>query len=228
MKSIRRQQIKLLRKKWSESYSFKTLIGSTASLCVTILFALYHGFLGLAASSIWHGSICVFYLLLVVIRGIILLTEYRIKSEREEEKQRRRRKTFLITSVLLLLLNLSLMLPISLMVLLQNQVNIGKIPAIAMAAYTTYKITMALIHIRRQKIYHVLIRELRTINLIDALVSILTLQSTLIMVNSGPAEETNMLTLSSISSAAIYIVIIIVTVRLFFHRGARQSGQYSK
>ena len=169
-----------------------------------------------------------FYLLLVVIRGIILLTEYRIKSEREEEKQRRRRKTFLITSVLLLLLNLSLMLPISLMVLLQNQVNIGKIPAIAMAAYTTYKITMALIHIRRQKIYHVLIRELRTINLIDALVSILTLQSTLIMVNSGPAEETNMLTLSSISSAAIYIVIIIVTVRLFFHRGARQSGQYSK
>lgn len=228
MKSIRRQQIKLLRKKWSESYSFKTLISSTASLCVTILFALYHGFLGLAASSIWHGSICVFYLLLVVIRGIILLTEYRIKSEREEEKQRRRRKTFSITSVLLLLLNLSLMLPISLMVLLQNQVNIGKIPAIAMAAYTTYKITMALIHIRRQKIYHVLIRELRTINLIDALVSILTLQSTLIMVNSGPAEETNMLTLSSISSAAIYIVIIIVTVRLFFHRGARQSGQYSK
>ena len=228
MKSIRRQQIKLLRKKWSESYSFKTLISSTASLCVTILFALYHGFLGLAASSIWHVSICVFYLLLVVIRGIILLTEYRIKSEREEEKQRRRRKTFLITSVLLLLLNLSLMLPISLMVLLQNQVNIGKIPAIAMAAYTTYKITMALIHIRRQKIYHVLIRELRTINLIDALVSILTLQSTLIMVNSGPAEETNMLTLSSISSAAIYIVIIIVTVRLFFHRGARQSGQYSK
>ena len=228
MKSIRRQQIKLLRKKWSESYSFKTLISSTASLCVTILFALYHGFLGLAASSIWHGSICVFYLLLVVIRGIILLTEYRIKSEREEEKQRRRRKTFSITSVLLLLLNLSLMLPISLMVLLQNQVNIGKIPAIAMAAYTTYKITMALIHIRRQKIYHVLIRELRTINLIDALVSILTLQSTLIMVNSGPAEEMNMLTLSSISSAAIYIVIIIVTVRLFFHRGARQSGQYSK
>lgn len=228
MKSIRRQQIKLLRKKRSESYSFKTLISSTASLCVTILFALYHGFLGLAASSIWHGSICVFYLLLVVIRGIILLTEYRIKSEREEEKQRWRRKTFLITSVLLLLLNLSLMLPISLMVLLQNQVNIGKIPAIAMAAYTTYKITMALIHIRRQKIYHVLIRELRTINLIDALVSILTLQSTLIMVNSGPAEETNMLTLSSISSAAIYIVIIIVTVRLFFHRGARQSGQYSK
>ena len=226
MKSIRRQQIKLLRKKWSESYSFKTLISSTASLCVTILFALYHGFLGLAASSIWHGSICVFYLLLVVIRGIILLTEYRIKSEREEEKQRRRRKTFLITSVLLLLLNLSLMLPISLMVLLQNQVNIGKIPAIAMAAYTTCKITMAIIHMRKRQVRHVLIRELRTINLIDALVSILTLQNTLILVNAG--EGNDMLTLSAISSAAIFLVIIGITVRLFLNGKASRAGGWSR
>ena len=62
MKYIRRRQIKLLRKKRSESCSFKMLISSTASLCVTTLFALYHGFLGLALSSIWHGGICVFYL----------------------------------------------------------------------------------------------------------------------------------------------------------------------
>ena len=44
MKYIRRRQIKLLRKKRSESCSFKMLISSTASLCVTTLFALYHGF----------------------------------------------------------------------------------------------------------------------------------------------------------------------------------------
>ena len=212
MKFIRRQQIKLLRKKWSESYSFKTLISSTASLCVTTLFALYHGFLGLALSSIWHGSICVFYLLLVAIRGNILLTEYKIKSKSEKEKQNRRQKIFYATSALLLLLNLSLILPISLMVRLQKPINIGKIPAIAMAAYTTYKITMAIIHIRKRHVHHVLIRELRTINLIDALVSILTLQNTLIMVNANAGEKNNMLTLSAISSAAIYFLIVILTI----------------
>ena len=212
MKFIRRQQIKLLRKKWSESYSFKTLISSTASLCVTTLFALYHGFLGLALSSIWHGSICVFYLLLVAIRGNILLTEHKIKSKSEKEKQNRRQKIFYATSALLLLLNLSLILPISLMVRLQKPINIGKIPAIAMAAYTTYKITMAIIHMRKRQVHHVLIRELRTINLIDALVSILTLQNTLIMVNANTGEENNMLTLSAISSAAIYLLIVILTI----------------
>ena len=170
MKHIRRQQIKLLWKKWSENYSFKTLISSTVSLCITTLFALYHGLLGLALSSIWHGSICVFYLLLVAVRGSVLLTEYHIKSKNEKEKQRRRKKIFYVTSVLLLLLNLALVLPISLMVVLKNPVSMSLIPAIAMAAYTTYKITMAIIHMRKQKVYHVLIRELRTINLIDALV----------------------------------------------------------
>lgn len=215
MKHIRRQQIKLLWKKWSENYSFKTLISSTVSLCITTLFALYHGLLGLALSSIWHGSICVFYLLLVAVRGSVLLTEYHIKSKNEKEKQRRRKKIFYVTSVLLLLLNLALVLPISLMVVLKNPVSMSLIPAIAMAAYTTYKITMAIIHMRKQKVYHVLIRELRTINLIDALVSILTLQNTLIMVNAGDAN--NMLTLSAISSAVIYLLIIVITVRLFLN-----------
>ena len=95
-----------------------------------------------------------------------------------------------------------------------------------MAAYTTYKITMALIHIRRQKIYHVLIRELRTINLIDALVSILTLQNTLIMINAGKGEVNNMLTLSAISSAAIYLLILGITVQLFLNgKTTRVNGR---
>ena len=226
MKYIRRQQIKLLRKKWSESYSFKTLISSAMSLCITTLFALYHGLLWLVLSSVWHGSICVFYLLLVVIRGVILLTEHQIKSKSEKEKQLRRQKVLGVTSALLFLLNFSLALPISLMVLLKKPIHIGKIPAIAMAAYTTYKITMAMIHIRRHKISHILLRELRIINLIDALVSILTLQNTLIMVNASPGEENTMLTLSAISSAGIYLMIIVITIRLLFNsKVSRASGQ---
>ena len=111
------------------------------------------------------------------------------------------------------------------MVLLKKPINIGKIPAIAMAAYTTYKITMAIVHIGRYKIYHVLVRELRTINLIDALVSILTLQNTLIMVNAGPGEENDMLALSATSSAGIYLIIIMITIRLFFNSKAGRASQ---
>ncbi len=102
------------------------------------------------------------------------------------------------------------------MVVMDKPVNIGLIPAIAMAVYTTYKLTMAFIHIHRQKRGrhdNVLIAQLRTINLIDALVSILTLQNTLIMVNQAKSSS-DMLTLSAISSAVIYAVIILITFRL--------------
>ena len=60
--------------------------------------------------------------------------------------------------------------------------------------------------------------ELRTVNLIDALVSILTLQNTLIMVKQ---KGEDMLPVSAVSSAIIYVVILGVTIRMLF-QGIRQ------
>ncbi len=218
-------KIKSFLKSWKKDYIFKTLVSSVVSFTVTIIFALYNGFLGIRLLSIWHGGICVFYLLLAAIRGIILLTEKNNRTRDDKQKSECRQRVFIISAVLLLLLNLALILPISLMVVLKKPVNIGLIPAIIMAAYTTYKITMASIHIQKQKrSNHILIIELRTINFIDALVSILTLQNTLIMVKQTTSNGSDMLTLSSISSAAIYAIIIFVTVRLLI-KGLKKNIQ---
>ena len=211
MRPIRGQKLKILKKKWNEDHNFKALVSSMTSLCITTIFAFYNGFLGSTLSSIWHGSICLFYLLLVAIRGSILFTEYKIKTKNEEEKRYRRQRTFYVTSALLFLLNISLILPISLMVLLKRPIDMGSIPAISMATYTTYKIIMAIIHMRDHET-HILIYELRTIDLIDALVSILTLQNTLIMVNSVANERSNMLALCAVSSAMIYALIVLLTI----------------
>lgn len=225
MKHMRRQQIVLFWKAWKENDGLKTIVSAALSLCVTPLYALYHGYLGIFAHSLWHGSICVFYLLLVAIRGTILLTEQRLKAKSADAKRFWRRRVFAATCALLLLLNIALIVPISLMVLLRKPVNMGLIPAIAMAAYTTYKVTMAILHMRRRKGGHALIRELRTINLIDAMVSILTLQNTLIMVNANADEIGNMRTLAAISSAAIYLFIAFTTVRLFLNGRTEQNGE---
>ena len=52
---------------------------------------------------------------------------------------------------------------------------------------------------------------LRTINFIDALVSILTLQNTLIMVNMK-GEGNQMLTLSAVTSAVIMLAVLVLSV----------------
>lgn len=212
---------------WREDYIYQTLISAAASFGCTALFALYNGYLGLWHRSVWHGSICVFYLLLMAIRGMVLLTEKRGQARSEIERDRCRRRTFLISSLFLLALDLALMLPIAMMVVLDRPVTMGLIPAIAMAAYTTWKITMASLHInwqRRRASGNILIAELRTVNLIDALVAILTLQNTLIMVKRTDAGENSMLPVSAASSAVIYAAIVVITLRML-RRGLRQINR---
>lgn len=65
---------------------FKHMTGAALSFGVTGLFALYHGYLGLGLPSVWHKSVCVFYLLLMAIRGSIVQTEKDNKSRTEYQQ----------------------------------------------------------------------------------------------------------------------------------------------
>lgn len=215
---------------WREDYICQTLLSAALSFGCTALFALYNGYLGLCRGSSWHGSIGVFYLLLTAIRGMVLLTERRNGIHPEAEQDRCRRHTFLISSVLLLALDLALIQPISMMAVLDKPVSMGLIPAIAMATYTTWKITMASIHLSRRQRRgggSLLVAELRTVNFIDALVAILTLQNTLIMVERTTEDETSMLTVSAVSSAILYAVIVAITIRMLY-RGLQQADKQQK
>ena len=212
---------------WREDYIYQTLMSAALSLGCTVLFALYNGYLGFRYRSVWHGSIGIFYLLLMAIRGIVLLTERRNQTRFAAEQNACRRRTFLISTALLLVLDLALILPISMMVVLDKPVSMGLIPAIAMATYTTWKITMASIHIVRQRRRsggNILVAELRTVNFIDALVAILTLQNTLIMVNRTTTDENAMLPVSAASSAVIYVVIVVITLRML-QKGLQQTNR---
>lgn len=212
---------------WREDSARQTLMSAALSFGCTAFFTLYNGYLGIRYGSVWHGGIGIFYLLLMAIRGMVLLTERGSRTRLEAEQNRCRRRTFLISSVLLLMLDLALILPISMMVMLDKPVSMGLIPAIAMAAYTTWKVTMASIHMGRQRRRpsgNILVAELRTVHFMDALVAILTLQNTLIMVNRTAADENAMLPVSAVSSAVIYVVIVSISVRML-RKGLRQLDQ---
>ncbi len=201
--------------RYRTDYEFKTFTGAWLSLGITVLFAVYNGYLGIASLSLWHGSIAIYYILLAVIRGIILLSERKSKA---------RLRTFRISSCFLLLLNIALICPIALMVMFEKPVTMSMIPAIAMAAYTTYKIVMASVNFgskKKRRSGNILISELRAISLIDAIVSVLSLQNTLIMVNGG-AES--MLTLSAITSGAMYALVLVITIRLLMTKISRAGN----
>ncbi len=192
--------------RWKSDYDFKTVTAALGSLAVTTVFALYNGFLGIYHSSLWHGTICVYYIVLAVLRGFVIAA--RNRSLRDIDPERTQKKSFIISAALLLFLNICLVIPVSLMAVRQKPVDLSLIPAIAMAAFTTCKITMASVHLRKKrKSSDSFVRLLRTIGFIEALVSILTLQNTLIMVNLKD-EGTEMLTLSASTSAAVMLTVL--------------------
>lgn len=200
-------------RRWRTDGEFKTITSAAGSFFVTLIFALYNGFLGIVYASVWHGSICVYYIVLTVLRGYILASER--KRGKAEETKKRRKKAYQYASLGLLGLNLSLLVPVSLMTLQQKPVHLTLIPAIAMAAYTTVKVIMASINLKRRRmLQNQLAKLLRTIGFIDALVSILTLQNTLIMVNAAEGDS-SMLTLTAITSGVIMMAVLLLSIAAF-------------
>ena len=211
---------KQLIEKWKTDYDFKTVASAFGSLAVTVIFALYNGFLGVYHASLWHGSICLYYLILIVLRWVLIAAGKKAVPACKREDSIKR--VYLKASVLLLLLNASMIVPITLMIRLQKPVSLTLIPAISSAVYTVYKVTLASINLKkRKKASNSLLRLLRTINFIDALLSITVLQNTLIMVITNGADRTMMI-MSAISSAVILIFMITVSI-LGFIKGIKQE-----
>ncbi len=196
--------------KWKTEYNFKTLVSATVSLAVSVIFALYNGFLGVYHRSLWYGTICVYYILLVILRGTIAFTVKKIP--RQETQRKTRNRIYLVMASLLLILNCSLIVPVSLMVRQQTPVNLTLIPAISMAAYTTYKAILASVNLKKsRKASDGLVRLLRTISFIDALVSILTLQNTLIMVHANGADI-GMKPMTAATGAVVWAAVLFLPV----------------
>ena len=191
-------------------YDDKTYLTASRSLVVTLVFALYNGFLGIHHTSLWHGAICVYYIMLSILRGSIMTAAKKFAQREDREKARDRAS--LAISTLLLFLNAALIVPIAIMVTHQKPVSLTLIPAIAMAAYTTYKVIMASVNLRRRRTTSdSFVWLLRTISFIDALVSILTLQNTLIMVNAK-GEDLGLLPLTSVTSGVIWAAVLFLSV----------------
>ena len=207
-----RKRFKRLIERQRKDYLLKTVTFSTISMLIGFAFALYNGVIGIVCRSLWNGAICVYYFLLAGIRAIIISLHRKEAAGRHKRDAAHRRKTCFATHMVLILMNISLVVPAAVMVTDGRSYTYGLIPAIAMATYTTYRITMSIIHYRKSRHNaNVFIAELRTINMIDSLVAVLTVQNALIAANGGMNDR--MQTLSAWTSAGVLVIIVVITVQ---------------
>ena len=183
----------------NKEYRFKIMFN--ISMIITLFFAIYNFIMGLIYNYIWNISVSIYYLLLTLIRIYIEIIYLKKKDNKVHH---------IIQSIVLLLINISLLLPISLLVLNQKQVNNNSIMAITVATYTTYKIINSVLNYKKAQNENNTIKIIRIISLLDALFAILNLQNTLV-VTFGQIEE--MIILISISSFLIALLMIIISLK---------------
>ena len=175
---------------WKADYHFKTLATSTLSALVGLGFTVFNVVLGIIYKSVWNISISVYYVLLAIVRGIVVHSQRKVNVADNQKKQEQYKRIYFKTHILMIFMDMCLIAPITYMVIGERSYEYGLIPAIAMAAYTTYRITMGIINLgKSRKQENILIRELRTVNLQDSLVAVLTLQNALIIANGSDMQS---------------------------------------
>lgn len=176
------------------------------SLVLTLLFSFYNRIIGAIKESLWHESISIYYFVLVVIKAIIVI--YKLKSKDRTKDV----LIFKVTKCLLLLLNTLLIVPIVLMIFNKRLVEISFVFSLVIALYVTLKTIKSITNYIKNKKEDTLTKELKVIELTDCVVSILTLQNTLIAINSDGFDEGlyYLCIISSITGFIFNIFIIIV------------------
>lgn len=175
-----------------EEYGFRTAVFSVGSFAVSFAYAVFNGVLGIMGLSAWYGALAVYYVLLAAMRGGVLSFHFLGRKKYAADANGERRadlRAFGICGTGLVLLPLCLSVVIAQTVRGINSFEHPGLTIYVAALYAFYKIVMSVINIfRARRSDELTVRAIRSINLADALVSILALQTAMFREFSPDAD----------------------------------------
>lgn len=201
-----------------EDYRFRTVLTTMPSFVINVAYTIYNGVIGVMNQSAWFITMAVYYSLLGIMRYCAVHTERKI-SRMEDQKLIRKKELAVIKTdgILLLLLNLALSGVVLLTIAKGRAKAYSEIIAISIAAYTFYKITMAVINmVKVRKMQSPILITIRNIGVADALVSMLTLQMTMLVSFQG-TEGLNADRMNGITGLAVCLLISALGISMIYY-----------
>lgn len=196
-------------------YGFRTLVMAIGATLLNMAFAGVNGATAVKYSSLWYGAFAAYYVILVLQRIFVLISFWIIKRKFGNDSQkfeREKQKIYLANGAIFVPLDIALATIAGLMTIFNELTATGEIMAISTAAYAFYKIIMAIINIvKAKKADDAIIQTLRNIGFVDALTSMLVLETTLISTFGELDKDMRML----ISLTSISVCVFVVALGIF-------------
>ena len=166
-----------------EDQRHRIILFASFVFLINLLFALYNGILGAITGSLWFVAMCVYYIILSIMRFSAVLCERKRTAASSVNTE-----YFLMKLSGVLLSGLSIVLMCILFIGLSQHIvaKYDTIVMITIATYTFYKITGSVIRaVRQRKNPSPLLAVLRNIGYADVAASVVSLQRSIMDIITG-------------------------------------------
>lgn len=193
------------------------------SLSVNAVYAVFKIGSGILYQSAWLWSSGLYYLVLSLIR--IVLAVYERKAEKKTDPNQRQRaawSAFQTCGFLLLLLNLTMTGMAFQMIWRESGKSYGEIVTIAIAAFTFYRLTNAIVQVagsRKKK--SPIDGAARNISLTEAMMSLFSLQTALFATYGGDFED--QLVLNCLTGGTVCLLAVLGALGMVLHGRKRKQ-----
>ncbi len=164
-----------------KNFGFRKIVFAIFTFLMNILFSVFNAYMGIASRSVWYGALAGFYIALAFLRGGVLVYHKNRIGKKIQNDELLKAKVYRNSGIIILILNVALSSAIAQMVFSDAHFTYMGWTIFAFAFYAFYKITTSIIgFIKARTQADLTVKAIVNINFIDAIVSILALQTALL------------------------------------------------
>ena len=210
--------------KLMDDFGFRKIIFAIGSFVMSVGYGLINGYTWLVSGSIWHGALAIYYVMLALTRGGILVHHKRKIGKDHDEifVEIKEATTCRNSGIVLLVLNSALFLVVLMMTFAGKSFRYQGTLIYAYAAYTVYKLTMAIVNLPKSKRQgDMTVEAMQAVSLTDALVSLIALQTALLA--QFGSDGTNQAVYNGITGTIVCLGVLAIGVIIIVRGQKRRT-----
>lgn len=200
-----------------DDYHLRSVLTVIPGAALNLAYAVFNGYIGAVTPSAWYITFAVYYLCLGIVRSYAVLYARGNYANAKDgiERQRREKRMLLVCGVVFCLMSVTLM---GIGILLEHGVKwktyAGYVIYI-ICIYTFFKVAMSVKHmVRARREKSRLLIALRNIGFADALVSLLSLQTTMLATYAGVDRAAFAHDMTAITCGVVVGLILVIGVSM--------------